>query len=78
MVFSNTPHVQLKRVLREKRTLFTRAPWTIEVVEETFWILPEAYRPSLAITLNRKPDDVLYSVSVSFHSFLGVTIEDIF
>ncbi|KAF9308612.1 hypothetical protein BG003_010820 [Podila horticola] len=81
MVFSNTPHVQLKRVLREKRTLFTRAPWTIEVIEETFWILPEAYRPSLAITLNRKPDDVLYSVSMyrdswpsrfSENPFLGV------
>lgn len=71
MVFSNTPDVQLKRVLREKRTLFTRAPWTIEVVEETFWILPEAYRPSLAITLSREPDDVLYTVSVSFLSFLG-------
>ncbi|KAG0086279.1 hypothetical protein BGZ93_000208 [Podila epicladia] len=64
MVFSNTTDVQLKRVLREKRTLFTRAPWAIEVVEETFWILPEAYRPSLAITLNREPDDVLYSVSM--------------
>ncbi|KAF9333257.1 hypothetical protein BG006_003852 [Podila minutissima] len=81
MVFSNTPDVQLKRVLREKRTLFTRAPWTIEVVEETFWILPEAYRPSLAITLNREPDDVLYTVSMyrdswpsrfSENPFLGV------
>ncbi|KAG0011955.1 hypothetical protein BGZ81_001850 [Podila clonocystis] len=81
MVFSNTTDVQLKRVLREKRTLFTRAPWTIEVIEETFWILPEAYRPSLAITLNREPDDVLYSVSMyrdlwpsrfSENPFLGV------
>ncbi|KAG0346906.1 hypothetical protein BG005_000459 [Podila minutissima] len=81
MVFSNTPDVQLKRVLREKRTLFTRAPWTIEVVEETFWILPEAYRPSLAITLSREPDDVLYTVSMyrdswpsrfSENPFLGV------
>jgi len=68
MVFSNTTDVQLRRIRREKRTLFSRAPWTVEVVEESFWILPEAYKPSRAITLGGEPDDVLFSISVSFPS----------
>ncbi|KAF9024080.1 hypothetical protein BGZ52_011548 [Haplosporangium bisporale] len=69
MVFSNTTDVQLRRIRREKRTLFSRAPWTVEVVEESFWILPEAYKPSMANTLSGEPDDVLFSISMYLDSW---------
>ncbi|KAF9428813.1 hypothetical protein BGZ94_000942 [Podila epigama] len=63
-VFSNTNDIQLRQVHRKKKTLYTKDSWVIEVVEESFWVLPRAYDASQGITLSAEPHEVMYSVSM--------------
>ncbi|KAG0343401.1 hypothetical protein BG004_005342 [Podila humilis] len=78
MVFSNTPDIQLRRIRREKRTVYAKDNWKIEVVEESFWILEKAFKPSQAVTLLDEPTDVMCSISMFRESWANRFAENPF
>ncbi|KAF9996408.1 hypothetical protein BGZ79_009855 [Entomortierella chlamydospora] len=69
IVYSTTNDVQLRHIKRERKWLFARDPWTIELVEESYWTLDRPSKPFQKLTLG-EPQDVLYSVSMYRESWV--------
>ncbi|KAF9189876.1 hypothetical protein BGZ51_000139 [Haplosporangium sp. Z 767] len=71
LIFANTNEVQLKTVQRIKKTLISRDPWMVEVMEEGYWDLKRDPDPSHSFTLSAKPDHVYHSVSMYRDSWMN-------
>ncbi|KAF9175305.1 hypothetical protein BGX20_006830 [Mortierella sp. AD010] len=70
IVYSTTNDVQLRHIKRERKWLFARDPWTIELAEESYWTLDRPSKPFQKLTLSAPPQDVLYSVSMYRESWV--------
>ncbi|KAF9360675.1 hypothetical protein BGX26_008178 [Mortierella sp. AD094] len=70
IVYSTTNDVQLRHIKREKKWLFARDPWTIELAEESYWTFDKPSKPFQKLTLG-EPDDILYSVSMYRDSWVS-------
>ncbi|KAF9437682.1 hypothetical protein BGZ76_011594 [Entomortierella beljakovae] len=71
LVYANTSDVQLRHVKRERKWLFPRDPWTIELTEEAFWTFDSPSKPYQKLTLSDAPQQVSYSVSMYRDSWVS-------
>ncbi|GJJ68839.1 hypothetical protein EMPS_01185 [Entomortierella parvispora] len=69
--YSNTDNIQLKRVRREQKTLFTCGSWIYELKSEYFWSLERLFRPCQIAVLEQTPDAQVYSISMYQESWAG-------